>query len=354
MTDLNCDVAVIDAGTAGLAAERSARRSGATTLLVDDRFAGTTCASVGCMLSKLLIAAADAAHAVRRASIFGLVAQDPVVDGAAVMARIRGARDKFVAGVKSSFEKLPAGVTVQGRARFVDCTTLQLEDGSRISASAIVIATGAKTSIPAGFEDVRDSILTNETIFDLPNLPTSIGVVGAGPLGLELAQALVRLGVEVMVFDRGKTLGAFVDQVVAEDFRRILSEELPITLAVRLAAKPDDDGVLLSWTGAENGERRFDRLLMAAGSSPQLKGSTSTRPESSSTSMALPSSIAIPCNAATRRSSSPGMPTMIARCCTRRRPRERSPGATPHPSRTSRTANARCRCRSCSPIRHSP
>src|SRR5882762_9642850 len=68
MADLSCDVAIIGAGTAGLAAERTARNAGAKTLLIDDRFAGTTCASVGCMPSKLLIAAADAAHGVRRAS----------------------------------------------------------------------------------------------------------------------------------------------------------------------------------------------------------------------------------------------------------------------------------------------
>lgn len=271
MPELRCDVAIIGAGTAGLAAERSARGNGAKTLLIDDRFAGTTCASVGCMPSKLLIAAADAAHAVRRAGIFGIGAQDQVIDGVAVMARVRRERDKFVAGVKSSFERLPASVIVEGRARFVDRTTLELEDGRQISARAIVIATGAKTSIPDGFEEVRDRILTNETIFDLPDLPASIGVVGAGPLGLELAQALARLGVGVRVFDRGKTLGAFVDQEVADDFRKILIKELSITLGVRLTARPDGDGVLLSWTGAETGEKRFERLLMAAGSPPQLK-----------------------------------------------------------------------------------
>jgi pyruvate/2-oxoglutarate dehydrogenase complex dihydrolipoamide dehydrogenase (E3) component len=64
MADLSCDVAIIGAGTAGLAAERTARKAGAKTLLIDDRFAGTTCASVGCMPSKLLIAAADAAYGV--------------------------------------------------------------------------------------------------------------------------------------------------------------------------------------------------------------------------------------------------------------------------------------------------
>ena len=86
--ELTCDVAIIGAGTAGLAAERNARRNGARTLLIDETFSGTTCASVGCMPSKLLIAAAHAAHAVRQASVFGIAAE-PRIDGAAVMARVQ-------------------------------------------------------------------------------------------------------------------------------------------------------------------------------------------------------------------------------------------------------------------------
>ena len=77
MDDLTCDVAIIGAGTAGLAAERAARKAGAKTLLIDDCFAGTTCASVGCMPSKLLIAAADAAFDARKASMFGIETKHP-------------------------------------------------------------------------------------------------------------------------------------------------------------------------------------------------------------------------------------------------------------------------------------
>src|ERR1700712_4308743 len=98
MTTLHCDVAVIRAGTSGLTGERAARQTDASTLLIDDRFAGTTCASVGCMPSKLLIAAAESAHASRRASHFGVAAGPVTVDGAAVMQRVRAGRARFVAG----------------------------------------------------------------------------------------------------------------------------------------------------------------------------------------------------------------------------------------------------------------
>jgi dihydrolipoamide dehydrogenase len=83
MTVLACDVAVIGAGTAGLAAEQAARKAGATTLLTDDRFAGTTCASVGCMSSKLLNAAANAAHSSRIASVLG-IKTTTLIDGYSV------------------------------------------------------------------------------------------------------------------------------------------------------------------------------------------------------------------------------------------------------------------------------
>src|ERR1700761_3945025 len=114
MDDLRCDVAIIGAGTAGIAAERAARKAGAKTLLIDDRFAGTTCASVGCMPSKLLIAAADAANGGRTASTFGI--QTTVsVDGSAVMDRVRKERDGFVAATLKSIEKLPASVCIKKR-----------------------------------------------------------------------------------------------------------------------------------------------------------------------------------------------------------------------------------------------
>jgi dihydrolipoamide dehydrogenase len=140
MSSLSCDVTIIGAGTAGLAAELSARNAVARTLLVDDRFAGTTCASVGCMPSKLLIAAASAAHAARRAALFGVYSSPLRIDGPAVMSRVRCERDAFVRNVKNELSRLPDGVMVRGAASFIDTNTLALSNGRRISAKAVVIA----------------------------------------------------------------------------------------------------------------------------------------------------------------------------------------------------------------------
>ncbi len=270
MTNLTCDVAIIGAGTAGLAAERSARRNGAKTLLIDEGFGGTTCASVGCMPSKLLIAAGNAMHAVDQAKVFGVEASAKV-DGVAVMARVRKERDAFVAGVEKSIDKLPDEVKIEARAKFAGATILALSDGRQVHAKSVVIATGSSPAIPDMFDAVRDRVLTNESIFELKDLPGSIGVVGAGALGLELAQAMARLGVETMVFDMGETIGGLKDPHVAEAYHAILSREMPILLGVELKAEPQGGGVALSWTGSESGSKRFDYLLVATGRPPRIK-----------------------------------------------------------------------------------
>ncbi|WP_288478568.1 dihydrolipoyl dehydrogenase [uncultured Pseudomonas sp.] len=270
--DLECDVAVIGAGTAGLAAERAARRQGARTLLIDDRWAGTTCASVGCMPSKLLIVAGEAHHAVRRAGTFGIEVGSVSVDGAAVMARVRRERDHFVAATKEGFAKLPEGVAQRATARFVAPDRLQLSDGKTISARSVIIATGSYPLVPEPFDALGERALTNETIFELPDLPRSLAVIGTGPVGLELAQAMARLGVAVTLFGQDDGLGALEDLEVKAELRKILEQDLTLYLNVEVDARREGEGVRLSWSGAASGEGDFDYVLVAAGRPPRLKG----------------------------------------------------------------------------------
>jgi dihydrolipoamide dehydrogenase len=270
--DLHCDVAVIGAGTAGLAAERSARRTGARTLIIDPGFSGTTCATVGCMPSKLLIAAARAAHGARHAALFGVMAR-PQVDGAAVMARLRAERDHFTQTTLAAIADLPASVILRGMARFADGTTLVLEDGTRIAARAIVIATGARPAVPEPFAPLGDLVLTNETLFDLETLPETLAVVGAGPLGLELAQAMARLGVAVTLLDKAETLGAIHDPAIAQSLHAMLAREMTIALGVEIRAGVKDGKAWLAW-GDPGDEHHgmFDRVLVATGRPPRLEG----------------------------------------------------------------------------------
>jgi dihydrolipoamide dehydrogenase len=170
MVDHKCDVAIIGAGTAGLAAEKRARRSGAKTILIDESFSGTICTNVGCMPSKLLIAAGNAAYAAKAASVFGVEAT-PQIDGRAVFDRLRAKRDQFIAGVKESFDALPDGVKHKGHARFVGRTRLSVGTGVFVQANAVVIATGAKPLVPEFIDGFNERVLTNETLFELEDMP---------------------------------------------------------------------------------------------------------------------------------------------------------------------------------------
>ncbi len=266
MADWECDVAVIGAGTAGLAAERRARKAGARTLLIDDGFAGSTCAVSGCMPSKLLIAAADTAWSTHEAHKFGVRATAEI-EGPAVMARLRKERDRFVASVQDTINDIPKERRISSRARFVAPRCLALADGTRIEAKAVVIATGAAPVVPEAFADLQDLLLTNQSLFELEDLPNSMAVIGAGPLGLEMAQALARLGVEIEVFDKGDGLAGLGVPAVSDKLRERLSKEFPLHLGVSPSVTRGDKGVSVSFDGET---RHFERLLVAAGRKPEL------------------------------------------------------------------------------------
>ena len=145
--DLSCDVAIIGAGTAGLAAERAARGAGARTLLIDDGFTGTLCATTGCMPSKLLIAAARAHADLDKARLMGIDIPAAQVDGRRVMERLRSERDRFVAATRKGMESLPDGARIDARARFAAPDRLELDDGRQIAAKAVV---RRSTGTPSG------------------------------------------------------------------------------------------------------------------------------------------------------------------------------------------------------------
>ncbi len=267
---LRCDVAVIGAGTAGLAAERAARANGASTLLIDPHFNGTTCANVGCMPSKLLIAASHAAHAARSTAMFGITVSGIDVDGKAVMQRVRDERDRFARLTRESIADIPARIRLRGRASFIAPDSLELDDGRQIEARNIIIATGSRPFVPQQFAKLGRCLLTNENIFDLEDLPRRLAVVGSGPIGLELAQAMARLGVEVTLFDRNDRLGGIRCDKVHAALKRIIESDLALQLGVDLEAEPTDDGAHLSWSGAASGDADFDHVLVATGRPPNL------------------------------------------------------------------------------------
>jgi len=138
MNKRSVDVAVIGAGSAGLAADRAARKWTRKVVLIEGGKYGTTCARVGCIPSKLLIAAAEAAHAVREAPAFGVRTEETRIDGKAVMVRVRNERDRFVGFVLESVDDIPAEHRLRGMARFLDDYHLQVGDDLVVQARRIV------------------------------------------------------------------------------------------------------------------------------------------------------------------------------------------------------------------------
>ena len=270
---LSCDVAVIGAGTAGLAAERAARGNGATTLLIDPSFAGTTCAQVGCMPSKLLIAAARAAHDARAARAFGIEVDAVRVDGPAVMRRVQEERDRFARLTRDSIEDIPEGIRISACARFAGPNRLALDDGREVEAKTIVIASGSTPALPGPFADLGERVLTNQTVFEIEDLPKRLAVVGSGSIGLELAQAFARLGVEVALFDRETQMAKMRCERVHDTLRTIIEREMDLHLGVDVEPERTETGVKVKWTGeGDQGEAEYDLLLAALGRPPSLDG----------------------------------------------------------------------------------
>ena len=269
---LRCDVVVIGAGTAGLAAERAARANGASTLLIDPDFNGTTCANVGCMPSKLLIAAARARHAVDLAEVFGVEVGRVSVDGMAVMDRVRKERDRFAASTQRSIEKIPDTIRIKARANFAAPGKLQLDDGRLIDARAIVIATGSRSALPDPFAELGKRALTNENVFELKTLPRRLAVVGSGAIGLEMAQAFARLGVEVALFDKSETMAKLRCPRVHKALKSIIERDIDLHLGVDVTPELRDDGVCIRWNGTSEGEALVDHVLVAVGRPPVLDG----------------------------------------------------------------------------------
>jgi dihydrolipoamide dehydrogenase len=275
MNKLNVDVAVIGAGTAGLVAYRAARAQGARTVLIEGGPYGTTCARVGCMPSKLLIAAGEAAHMLHAAAGFGVHAGETRIDGRAVMERVRRERDRFVGFVLEGVDHIPPEDKVRGYARFTGPHTLQVDAHTTIDARRIVIATGSSPTRLPQLEGAGAGIVASDDVFEWDDLPASVAVLGTGVIGLELGQALARLGVRVTMYARGDRLGPLTDPEVLRAARQALSHELDLNFNTRvLGAREEAGEVALTIRAADGTETtgRFQRVLVAAGRTPNVAG----------------------------------------------------------------------------------
>ncbi len=273
------DVAIIGAGTAGMSAWRAVQRAGKSAVLIESGPYGTTCARVGCMPSKLLIAAADAAHAARGAAPLGVRIPEVVVDGPAVMARVRRERDRFVGFVLREIEAIDPAHKLQGHARFLSDHRLQVGEHTAVEAGAVVLATGSESIMAGDFSHLGDRLIINDDVFEWETLPRRVLVVGTGVIGLELGQALARLGVGVIMVNLSDSLAGIADPQVLGCARAALEAELDIRSWTTLdTAQRTPDGVRVTLicrapdAAPVQQTETVDYVLMAVGRRPRLDG----------------------------------------------------------------------------------
>lgn len=274
MNNLHVDVAIVGCGTAGMSAYRAASKYSNNVVTIEGGVYGTTCARVGCMPSKLLIAAAEAAHHIQSSAGFGVHAGSIKINGREVMHRVRSERDRFVGFVLESVEEFPQESKLKGRAKFHAPGILQLDDHTLIHAKSIVIATGSAPSLPPILSDVRERVIFNDQVFEWEDLPSSIAVFGPGIIGLELGQALHRLGVRTSVFGRGGRAGIFTDPKLVEYTRKTFQSEMDFIYDPQIkSVKASANGLRIEFVD-DGGKLRFEEFefaLSATGRPPNLK-----------------------------------------------------------------------------------
>ncbi|TMO94166.1 dihydrolipoyl dehydrogenase [Pseudoalteromonas sp. S3260] len=271
MKELQTDVVVIGAGTAGLSAYRNAKQFTQNVLMIESGPYGTTCARVGCMPSKLLIAAAEAAHSIEMAPAFGVHSSKPVIDGKAVMARVKSERDRFAGFVVEAVDEIPSEDKIRGYAQFLDANRVQIDEHTIITAKRFVIATGSRPSYPGVFNNFGDRLIINDDVFDWDDLPESVAVFGPGVIGLEIGQALHRLGVKVKLFGVGGAIGPLTDPVVKDYANTVFAEEFYVDTDSNVSdMKQVGNKAELTYTdkqGVKHTEQ-FDYVLAATGRVP--------------------------------------------------------------------------------------
>ncbi len=270
--EIDCDICVIGAGSAGLSVAAGAAQLGARTVLIEANRMGGDCLNTGCVPSKSLLAAAKAAKAMRGATRFGVHGGAPRVDFAEVNAYVQG----VIASIAphDSVERFTGlGCTViEAHACFIDGRTIEA-GGKTIRARRFVIATGSRAAVPAIPRLDQIAFLTNESIFENADLPNHLLIIGAGPIGCEMAQAHRRLGAKVTLVDIGPLLPKDDPDAVAIVRAMLAEEGVEILEKIKIARVEKANGGVALVLQTANGEQHIEgsHLLLATGRKPNVE-----------------------------------------------------------------------------------
>jgi dihydrolipoamide dehydrogenase len=261
------DVIIIGAGSAGLAALREVKKRTDNVLMINHGPYGTTCARVGCMPSKAFIEAARAYHRRHDLAAFGIGGADGLsVDIPAVLTRTRELRDGFVAGTLEAIDDL-GHRSIRGKARLESPGTVTVGD-RRYQARAIVLATGSSPVVPAPWRALGPGVFTTDELFELPDLPRRLAVIGLGAIGAEIAQSAAHLGVEVSGFELLETLAGATDPEVNEAAVAALGRDLTLHLGAAAEVTASAGGFTVT---AGDARAQVDGVLVALGRRPNLQ-----------------------------------------------------------------------------------
>lgn len=268
MGRIKTDILVIGGGSGGLSISAGAAQMGAKVVLLEGHLMGGDCLNFGCVPSKALLAAGKQAAAMRGGAKYGVTPVTPEVSFGAAKDHVRNVIDT-IAPVDSQERFEGFGINViREFGKFISPTEVQAGEHI-ITARRIVIATGSRPFVPPipGVEDVP--YYTNETIFDLRDQPEHLIVIGGGPIGMEMAQAHLRLGSKVTVLEGAKALGKDDPELAAIALERLRSEGLEIVegaLADKITGQTGDITVHTKDGKSYQGSH----LLMAVGRTPNV------------------------------------------------------------------------------------
>lgn len=269
------NLVVIGGGTAGLVSAVGAAGLGAKVAIIERHLLGGDCLNYGCVPSKALLRAAHAAHDARKAGDFGVNVTGAIEpDFAAAMARMRQLR-AAIAPHDSAERLTNLGIDVfVGDARFTGKDTIAVA-GERLVFSRAIVATGARAAVPVVPGLDESGFLTNETVFSLTTRPGHLVVIGAGPIGCEMAQAFARLGSRVTIVSQDRQLLPREDAEVAHLLHAVFEREgieMRLGAALTRVAR-SGTRLLLSLTHDDRDETlEADDVLVATGRTPNLEG----------------------------------------------------------------------------------
>lgn len=279
MSNYEYDAIIIGGGAAGLTASGIAANFGAKTMMIEKARLGGDCTWTGCVPSKALLKAGKVARHIRKASDYGLIDQEPNIDFQKVMAHIHEIREDIYrdADAPEHFEAMGIEV-VEGMAYFTDSHALNIElanGETRVTTSRyFFICTGVGAFVPPieGIDSV--DYLTNETLFEIEELPRELIIIGAGPIGNEMAQAMRRLGSEVTVIDMADRIMVKDDPELAGMLRDKLKQEgidYVLDADVKKISSQDGRIVVEADVAGEIKEISGTDLLMATGRRPNVE-----------------------------------------------------------------------------------